>query len=293
MLDFQIQKIVPIFRVNALVNAAYYNLPENYQFSGESHDFWELSYVDRGQVVIRHDDSSYLLKSGEMLFCKPDVFHSVRVWQGKPAAIVNIAFAVEGDLEVFEDKILVLSAEERQCMAAIVREAAQTYVHFDNLPAQIRLDRTRTVPYGSEQIICNRLEELMIYACRSGRNIRVESRLIMAQPQPDNTNMADWIESYLQEHFREKLTLEKVAQAHCISVSKLKRVFREGTGTSVIARLTELRIKEARRMIRSGKHSFSQIAETVGFESIHYFSTVFKKQTGMTPTEYARSIHKE
>jgi AraC-like DNA-binding protein len=46
-------------------------------------------------------------------------------------------------------------------------------------------------------------------------------------------------------------------------------------------------------MIRSGKHSFSQIAETVGFESIHYFSTVFKKQTGMTPTEYARSIHKE
>ena len=94
MRDFQIQKIVPIFRVNALVNAAYYNLPENYQFSGESHDFWELSYVDRGQVVIRHDDSSYLLKSGEMLFCKPDVFHSVRVWQGKPAAIVNIAFAV-------------------------------------------------------------------------------------------------------------------------------------------------------------------------------------------------------
>ena len=61
----------------------------------------------------------------------------------------------------------------------------------------------------------------------------------------------------------------------------------------MIARLTELRIKEARRMIRSGKHSFSQIAETVGFESIHYFSTVVKKQPGLTPTEYARSIHKE
>lgn len=293
MRDFQIQRIEPVFRVNALVNAAYYNLPEDYQFSGESHDFWELSYVDRGQVVIRHEDGSYLLKAGEMLFCKPDVFHSVRVWQGKPAAIVNIAFAVEGDLEVFEDKILVLSAEERQCMAAIVREAAQTYVHFDNLPAQIRLDRTHPVPYGSEQIICNRLEELMIYACRSGRNIHVESRQIMAQPQPDNADLSDWVQSYLQEHFREKLTLERVAQAHCISVSKLKRVFRESTGTSVIARLTALRIKEAKRMIRGGKHTFSQIAEAVGFESIHYFSTVFKKQTGMTPTDYARSIHKE
>ena len=293
MRDYQIQRIEPVFRVNALVNAAYYNLPEDYQFPGESHDFWELSYVDRGQVVILHDEGSYLLKAGEMLFCKPDVFHSVRVWQGKPAAIVNIAFAVEGDLEVFEDKILVLSAEERQCMAAIVREAAQTYVHFDNLPAQVRLERAHTVPYGSEQIICNRLEELMIYACRSGRNIHVESRQIMAQPQPDNADIADWIQSYLQEHFREKLTLEKVAQAHCISVSKLKRVFREGTGTSVIARLTALRIKESKRMIRAGNHTFSQIAEAVGFESIHYFSTVFKKQTGMTPTEYARSLHEK
>jgi tRNA pseudouridine55 synthase len=56
------------------------------------------------------------------------------------------------------------------------------------------------------------------------------------------------------------------------------------------AHLTALRIKEAKRLIREGKHSFSQIAENVGFESIHYFSTVFKKHTGMTPSDYARSL---
>jgi AraC-like DNA-binding protein len=91
-------------------------------------------------------------------------------------------------------------------------------------------------------------------------------------------------------HFREKLTLEKVAKAHNISISKLKRIFRESTETSVVAHLTALRIKEAKRLIREGKHSFSQIAENVGFESIHYFSTVFKKHTGMTPSDYARSL---
>ena len=290
MQPFELHEVSSVFRVTALVNAAYYNLPEDFLFPGESHDFWEMIYVDRGQVVICHDEGSYLLKAGEMLFCKPDVFHSARVWQGKPAAIVNIAFAVDGSVTVPEDKIICLSAVERQCMAVIVREAAQTYIHFDDLPAQVRLAKVCSVPYGSEQIICNRLEELMIYACRSGRNIHVESRLVTTESPVDSDGLADRLQSYLQVHFREKLTLEKVAKAHNISISKLKRIFRESTETSVVAHLTALRIKEAKRLIREGNHSFSQIAENVGFESIHYFSTVFKKHTGMTPSDYARSL---
>ena len=75
MQPFELHEVSSVFRVTALVNAAYYNLPEDFLFPGESHDFWEMIYVDRGQVVICHDEGSYLLKAGEMLFCKPDVFH--------------------------------------------------------------------------------------------------------------------------------------------------------------------------------------------------------------------------
>lgn len=188
--------------------------------------------------------------------------------------------------ENFDNEIIILNAEERQCMAAIIREASHTYAHFDNLLATVRMEHTQNVPFGSQQIICNRLEELLIYACRGNRSIRIDRRLIPTQLQPD---IAEQLQAYLQKHYPEKLTLEKIAQDHCISITKLKRIFREELGSSAITYLTNLRIKEAKHLIRQEQLSFSQIAEAVGFESIHYFSTVFKKHTGMTLTQYART----
>ena len=90
----------------------------------------------------------------------------------------------------------------------------------------------------------------------------------------------------------EKITLETIAKENFISVSKLKRIFRLETGESVISYLTAIRISEAKRLILEGKYTFSQIAKKVGFESIHYFSSVSKKQTGMTASEYSKLIHK-
>lgn len=291
---FQREKNTPVFRIISLVNAAYYALPEDFSFEGESHDFWELGYVDRGQVVVSYGENSYLLKAGEMMFYKPNTFHNCRVRPGRPAAMVNIAFEVDGPVsDVFENEILVLSAEERQCMSTIVREASNTYLRFENLPAEVGLERVENAPYGSGQIICNRLEELMIYACRSERNISLDRRRISATPADGGADTFERVRDYLGEHYPEKLTLEKIARDNCISVTKLKKLFREEMGTSVIAWLTSLRIKEAKQLIRRGRLNFSQIAEATGFDTIHYFSAVFKKHTGLTPTEYARSLRKK
>ena len=292
--NFHKEPNTPVFRVKSIVNAAYYVLPDDFYFSGESHDFWELVYVDRGQVAIRQEENSYLLKTGEMLFCRPNTFHNCSVWQGMPGAIVNIAFEVDGQTQQpFGNEIIVLSAEERQCMAAIIREAAQTYTHFENMPASVRLERLDSAPYGSRQIICNRLEELMIYACRSGRNIRIARRLLPADAELGGAETSVRIRKYLSEHYHEKLSLDRIAWDNCLSITKLKRVFKEETGSSVMSCLGEIRIKEAKQLIRKGKMNFTQIAETVGFDSIHYFSAFFKKHTGLTPTEYAKSLHKK
>ena len=51
-----------------------------------------------------------------------------------------------------------------------------------------------------------------------------------------------------------------------------------------------MKINEARRMIRNQSLNFTQIADQLGYTSIHYFSRQFKKITGMSPSEYASSI---
>lgn len=291
MESYVAQNIEPVLRVTALINTAYYRFPENFSFAGETHDFWELSYIDRGQIVVQHEKNKYLLKAGEMIFCKPNVFHKSWVWQGENASVITVAFEAEGiAMETFEKSIVVLNAEERQCISAIIREASLTYRHFYTPPATVTMEKKKKIPYGSEQIICNRLEELMIYACRSERNILIDNRIITVEPQQLSTDLVFRIKTYLQEHLEEKITLEKLAERNFISISTLKRVFRLKTGSSVISYLTDLRIERAKQLISEQKHTFSAIAEKTGFGSVHYFSTAFKKHTGITPNEYREKM---
>ena len=102
--------------------------------------------------------------------------------------------------------------------------------------------------------------------------------------------LAQQARDYLAAHYSESITLPSLAAALGISVSQLKRVFHEQIGQSMVRYLTALRIGEAKRLIREGNLTFTQIAERIGIESIYYFSNLFKKQTGMSPTEYEKTL---
>ncbi|MBR6748075.1 MAG: helix-turn-helix transcriptional regulator, partial [Clostridia bacterium] len=54
-----------------------------------------------------------------------------------------------------------------------------------------------------------------------------------------------------------------------------------------------LRISEAKRLINEGKLNINQISEAVGYDNIYYISSAFKKQTGMTLTEFSRSVRRD
>ena len=294
MKKYQFKPFVPVFRITNLINVSYHDLPETFTYPEEAHDFWELSYVDRGSIVEQQDGESYLIKAGEMLLCKPNAMHSCQAWQNSRASVVDVEFSLEGCLpENFESRILILSEEEKHCMETIVREASETYADFDSaLPAAASLEKLSTAPFGSEQILCNRLEELLIYACRSERNVHKSCRLLSADPPGDSGQLSEWVRAYIQTHYGRKLTLAQIADAHAVSVTQLKRVFRQQTGQTVMEFLSGVRIREAKRLLREGACSISQIAEQTGFGDVHYFSAVFRKQTGMTATEYANSIHR-
>ena len=68
--------------------------------------------------------------------------------------------------------------------------------------------------------------------------------------------------------------------------------FRKDVGMGIMAYFSKLKIEKAMQLINEGNLSFRTISEQLGFESPEYFSRVFKKQTGMTPTEYAKQQNK-
>ena len=75
-----------------------------------------------------------------------------------------------------------------------------------------------------------------------------------------------------------------------MSVSKLKLLFRSKVGKGPIDYLICLRVEKAKLLIRKGELNISQVAEMLGFSSLHYFSRVFKRATGMSPSEYGKTV---
>jgi len=289
---YQMHKLEPLFFVKGLENVAQYDLPADFAFDGESHDSWELTYVDRGQIVISVKGENYLLKAGEMVFYTPGEFHSIHLMEKKPATIIVVTFNCDSPgMDMVQEKILFLGAEEKRCLATIVQEGARTYAHFDNIPPFVNMEKVKNPPFGSEQIIKNALEQLLIYICRRGDNIGMDLRVLTDSLEPAGS-LAERVKTYMQDHLAEKLTLELISEAHNISISQLKRIFKEQTGTSVISCLIDLRIRAAKKLIREGELNFTQIAEAVGYDNIYYFSAMFKKQTGKTPTEYSKSVRR-
>ena len=73
-------------------------------------------------------------------------------------------------------------------------------------------------------------------------------------------------------------------------VIRLSKRFTKACGYSIIDYYNMMKVNEAKRLIREGRYNFFEISERLMFSNSHYFSTIFKKHTGMTPTQYKNSI---
>jgi len=93
--------------------------------------------------------------------------------------------------------------------------------------------------------------------------------------------------AYIDGHFHDSsLSLNSTAGHACLSPSHFSVVFSRETGETFIGYLTRKRIDKARELLRSSTLRTSEISDRIGYENPHYFSTVFKKITGLSPTEY-------
>lgn len=95
---------------------------------------------------------------------------------------------------------------------------------------------------------------------------------------------------YISEHYAEKITLEQVANELYVSMWHLCKVLKKTTNKNFIDIVNGTRIENAKKLLEDTHLRVYEISEAVGFSGITYFSRLFKKITGMTPTEYRNQV---
>lgn len=291
--------------IRSIVSIHYFEYMSDFVFPGEQHDFWELVCVDKGEIQAAAGDQTVTLKRGNILFHQPNEFHNV-VANGRIApSLVVIAFDCHSKaMTQFAGQVLTVRETESSLLSQIIIEARNAFQGRLNNPYQEELVRRPAPAFGSEQLIKNYLEELLIHLYRrywpSGLGESGTAGLSNL-PLPDmpavSLNSLDAkkeictrIKRYMEEHLHQPLTIQEICRDNLIGSSQLSRMFREFYRCGVIDYFIQMKIEAAKQLIRNDQMNFSQIADRLGYNSVHYFSRQFKRQTGMTPTEYSESI---
>lgn len=94
---------------------------------------------------------------------------------------------------------------------------------------------------------------------------------------------------HIQLHYNEPITLQDVANHAYVSTCYISRMFTKELGKNFVEYLNEVRIEKAKELLRDVRYKTYEVAEMVGIPDAHYFSRLFKKHTGATPTEFRES----
>lgn len=270
--------------IDGIYTIHYFEYTKDFAYSGEFHDFWEIVYADKKSVVITAGAKEMTLNAGQMYIHKPNEFHKIRCDGTSAANSVILSFDCTcSELMSIAGTVITCTGAERKLMGQIIEEATDAFSTPLGTPYTSILEKSSTGRFGCEQLIQNYMEQLLISLIRGNRRT-VEIK------KADSGKLLLRICDYLENNVEKSLTFADIQKEFNTSASVIKRLFQNNMSCGIMEHFTRLKIDAAKQMIRENEYNFTEIAEKLGFNTPQYFTTVFRRLSGMSPSEYAYSV---
>ncbi len=276
--------------IDSITSIHYFEFDDSFVDIPEAHEPWELVYVDRGECDIISDDKTISLKQGEMYFHKPYENHMIKTLRGIAPNVFIIVFSSTSEaMKYFENRKLDASINTKQHIAAIIHEASNTFDLPFNNPRMQKLELKKSgALWGGEQTILIRLELMLIEIIRNNNFYKEKPKRFFPRDIINDEFVLSVID-FMEQRIYGKFTMDELSRELSFGKTYISKYFPKVCGYSIIDYFNMMKINEAKRLIRETKLNFFEISEKLMFANSHYFSTLFKKHTGMTPTQYKKS----
>lgn len=261
----------------ANVDALYYCFTPTYgpdfYFSGERHDFWECVFVLDGMIGVAEEEQIYELSQNDIIFHKPMEFH--RIWSagGTSPHLITTSFKASGVcVDLLGEGVFTLPPHLVNTMTEMAKVAIDDIIYgnyWENDPI-------------SQQLMSNKLEAVMLHILQNANLSLAESRSSASRNYKN-------IVRAMNDNIDKPLTLDQLAQLTGLTTANLKKCFQKYSGMGVMAYFTKLKMAKAKSLIQENL-SMREISERLGYSSQNYFSTVFKREYGLSPLDYKKSL---
>lgn len=278
-------------QIDGFHSVYYFEFGKDFYHPPESHDFWELVYIDSGRVNAIVDGIGCTLEQGEMICHSPMELHTHTSNKKDPNNMVVISFTCPSPvMGALNKKVFRLEKGARKVLSLFLAEAKNA---LGQLPSRFEdtspLDFTHAA-FGACQMMKCYLTELLFLLLRSQEESTWAVLPSGAGRSLAENTLADSMQTYLQNHLCHTVTLAEICTVYRISKAYACRIFRAATGKSPIEYFIDLKIREAKRLLREDRLNVTQIAEHLGYSSIHHFTRMFKRITGFSPLAYRKSV---
>ena len=239
---------------------------EEWNSSFHTHACAELFFITRGHGLFHVREERFPVAINDLVAVNTGVPHTEAGAEGSPMEYVVLG--VEG-LEALTGAggwSLIHMTGEQEMVSACLRMMTR----------EIREEQA-----GCAQICRNLLEVILLRLAR-------REDFALSDAPPSSNRECGQVRRYIDNHFKENLTLDQLAQLAHLNKYYLAHTFRAEFGTSPINYLISRRVEESRFLLRETDHTLSQIARILGFSSLSYFSQSFRRLEGVSPMEYRR-----
>ena len=266
------ERVIPTVDIPEIYAYYYQVRNANYEFVGESHSYWELTFIDNGTLHTTIDEENYQLNNFDLILYAPGQFHNQTTTDNQSCSYLTILFEMNiSEPSLISNRIFNSHRDIHSALNNFMKVSANE-LYFDN-----------------DLMICY-LKELIIKLLQYDFLLSTQVAATPMQQRFEN-EMINEIIIYVNENIYQSLTIEEICHKFSISRSSLQTLFKNNLSVAPKQYISDLKLSKSKLLIKESMYTISEISSMLGFTSIHYFSRKFKQQYGLTPTDYAKTIY--
>jgi AraC-like DNA-binding protein len=250
-----------------------------------THSFFEVCYAYSGRGTFRVMNSELAVKSGDLFVAKPSEPHEIVSDRTKPLGIYFWAYKLQqgkssgGDSSPIESLLEAFFRSKRsvshgrrgikQTLELLTQEVAQRAAGFP-------------------LVIDGLVTKLMVETARAMLDEAMPAEQMEAPDASANHAVVRIACRYIRDNFSRPLGVRDVASQVHVSERHLGRLFQQVHHASVMAYVTRVRLEAATHLLLDHQLAVKQVAAAVGYPDVHYFTTLFRRRTGLTPGAFRK-----